>query len=251
MTVIESKIELNHILDSLSWDYTDVLVVHGYHSHVLMDFVRTQYKHKRIKKLVYSLNPGDTSLILKTKKEFESGEEYREEKKRRFIFTSERLGFARWEKGDLALARKLWLDRDMCRYLDVEGAFSTEDVKARLKEELFNDEKYHSQHWLIYDNRKRFFIGCCGLGDNRGNTRNYELEVYILPQYWKQGYGSEAVSKVLEYAFEQLGARKITVKYHPENKAMEKIAMANGFQVTDDEYSTIKKVFMKIGELSK
>ena len=25
MTVIESKIELNHILDSISWDYTDVL----------------------------------------------------------------------------------------------------------------------------------------------------------------------------------------------------------------------------------
>ena len=48
MTVIESKIELNHVLDSLSWDYTDVLVVHGYHSHVLMDFVRNEYKHKRI-----------------------------------------------------------------------------------------------------------------------------------------------------------------------------------------------------------
>ena len=74
MTVIESKIELNHVLDSLSWDYTDVLVVHGYHSHVLMDFVRNEYKHKRIKKLVYSLNPGDTSLILKNEMIFSTKE---------------------------------------------------------------------------------------------------------------------------------------------------------------------------------
>ena len=245
MTVIESKIELNHILDSISWDYTDVLVVHGYHSHILMDFVRNEYKHKRIKKLEYSLNPGDTSFILKTKKEFESGKEYIEEKGRKYIFTSEKLGFARWEQGDLKLARKLWLNRDVCEYLDVDGAYSVEEVKAKFREELTNEEKYHTQHWLLFDNTKRHFIGCCGLGDNKGNTRNYELEIYLLPQYWNKGIGKEAVKRTLEYAFEDLEARSIMVKYHPENTAMDKIVTECGFQLFDEQYSPIKKVFMK------
>lgn len=251
MTVIESKIELNHVLDSLSWDYTDVLVVHGYHSHVLMDFVRNEYKHKRIKKLVYSLNPGDTSLILKTKKEFENGEEYREEKGRRFIFTSERLGFARWERGDMALARRLWLNREICQYLEVDGAYSAEEVRERLNEELTNEVKYHVQHWLLYDVSKKHFLGCCGLGDNKGNTRNYELEVYLLPQYWNKGYGQEAVERVLKYAFEFLEARSVTVTYHPENLAMEKITRKCGFVLSDEEYSPVCRVFMKTCILSE
>jgi len=251
LTVIESKIELNHILDSLSWDYTDVLVVHGYHSHILMDFVRNEYKHKRIKRLVYSLNPGDTSFILKTKKEFENNEEYKEEKSRKYVFESERIGFARWQKTDLALARKLWMNREMCEYLDIEGAYSRQEVQARLREELTNEQKYHAQHWLLFDNTKKFFVGSCGFGDNRGNTRYYDLEVYILPEYWNRGYGKEAVKRVIDYGFEQLDARSITITYHPENTAMEKIAEAFEFKLMDEVYSPVKKVFMKICELSK
>lgn len=69
MTVIESKITLKNLLDTLSYEYDEILIVHGYHGRILMDYVRKEFKHKRIKQLIISLNPGETSYILKSREE--------------------------------------------------------------------------------------------------------------------------------------------------------------------------------------
>lgn len=71
MTVIESKVTLKKLLDTLSYDYDEVLIVHGYHGRILMDFVRKEFKHKRIKQIIISLNPGETSYLLKNKEEIQ------------------------------------------------------------------------------------------------------------------------------------------------------------------------------------
>ena len=69
MTVIEAQVALNQLIDSLGWEYDEILVVHGYHSGILQNFVRTQYRHKRVKQIILSLNPGDTSLLLRSRQE--------------------------------------------------------------------------------------------------------------------------------------------------------------------------------------
>jgi ribosomal-protein-alanine N-acetyltransferase len=50
----------------------------------------------------------------------------------------------------------------------------------------------------------------------------------ILPEYWGQGYGTEAVKKLLEYAFSILGLGMVTAYSHPDNIASERLALKLG-----------------------
>jgi len=64
MTIIESKIYLTQMLDNLSVNCKEVIVVHGYHSAILLNFVRREFFHKRIYRKILSLNPGQTIFLL-------------------------------------------------------------------------------------------------------------------------------------------------------------------------------------------
>ncbi len=247
MTVIESKIALNHLLDSLPWKCTELLVVHGYHSHVLMDFVRKEFKHDRIKKIVYSLNPGDTTFILKNKEEMMNRTVVKENN-RRYFMKSENLQFSRWEKGDLKLAKKLWQNKEVYKYL--ADTVSNDEVLAKLNEQIYNESKYHVEIWPVFDNRHNY-IGACGLLPFKGNRKKYELNVYINPEYWNKGFGNEACERVLEYAFDYLDANEIVASNNPENIAFEKILSKNGFVMVDDEYDERTKLFHPNYELTK
>lgn len=65
MTIIEAKIYITQMLEILSKDYSELVVVHGYHGKQLLNFVRNQYKHKRIERKMLCMNPGQTILLLK------------------------------------------------------------------------------------------------------------------------------------------------------------------------------------------
>jgi hypothetical protein len=64
MTIIESKIYLTQMLDAISNDYNEMVVVHGYHGRVLLNFIRNEFYHKRINRKLISLNPGQTIFLL-------------------------------------------------------------------------------------------------------------------------------------------------------------------------------------------
>lgn len=82
LTVIEAKILLDKTIDLLSFEYDEVLVVHGYHSNVLQNFVRKDYKHKRLKmKVLPFFNQGETTLMLYNKEEYKEVVDKRNKKK--------------------------------------------------------------------------------------------------------------------------------------------------------------------------
>ncbi|MBR2827382.1 MAG: GNAT family N-acetyltransferase [Erysipelotrichaceae bacterium] len=247
MTVIESKIALNHLLETLPFKCTELLVVHGYHSHVLMDFVRNEYTHARIKKKVFSLNPGDTTFVLKNRTEMQNRTAVREVT-RKYFMKSEDLQFSRWEKNDLLLAKRLWQNRDVFRYLADD--VTNDEVLSRLNTEMYNEGKYHVSCWPIFTNKNEF-LGACGLLPVKGNRKKYGLAVYILPEYWNRGFGTEACRRVLEHAFDYVGATEIVTDNNPDNIAYEKILDKLGFQMVDDEYNERTGLFHPNYRLTK
>jgi hypothetical protein len=64
MTIIESKVYLTQMLDAISNDYDEMVVVHGHHGRILLNFVRNEFHHKRINRKMLSLNPGQTIFLL-------------------------------------------------------------------------------------------------------------------------------------------------------------------------------------------
>lgn len=65
MTVNEAVSELNYFLEYVSDDTREVVVIHGYRQGKnLLQMVRNDFKHKKIKRKIVSMNPGITIFLL-------------------------------------------------------------------------------------------------------------------------------------------------------------------------------------------
>ena len=68
---------------------------------------------------------------------------------RDYFLVTERLGFSKWGRDDLELAKRLWGDPLVTRYICASGRFSEEDIAGRLKLEIANESRYgvQSRDW--------------------------------------------------------------------------------------------------------
>lgn len=67
-TKVEAKKLLDHTLDNLPSNISELVIIHGYQGgHVIKDLVLS-YRHHRISRVLKSLNPGQTSYLIKAKK---------------------------------------------------------------------------------------------------------------------------------------------------------------------------------------
>ncbi|MBR4396163.1 MAG: Smr/MutS family protein [Eubacteriaceae bacterium] len=66
-TIAEAENELDHFLDYLPDNVDEVRIVHGYKSgQALLTYVRTRYRHERIKQKIVTMNNGETIFLLNT-----------------------------------------------------------------------------------------------------------------------------------------------------------------------------------------
>ncbi len=66
MTVAEAKSALTNLLNSCDKSTHEIDVLHGYRGGTaLLNFVRKEFKHKRLERRILSLNQGMTTLVIK------------------------------------------------------------------------------------------------------------------------------------------------------------------------------------------
>ena len=80
-----------------------------------------------------------------------------------FFLQSDRLGFRHWTAEDLPLARSLWADARVARFIHAKGVFSQEEVAARLRREMDTQRRFGIQYWPAFLLASGAFVGCCGL----------------------------------------------------------------------------------------
>ena len=103
-------------------------------------------------------------------------------------------------------------------------------------------ERYENQlggmNALICKSRKRL-IGICGLLiQTVDGTEELEIGYSVLPEFWKNGYASEAAMKCRDYAFgHQISSSLISI-IHVDNKPSKKVAINIG--MTLDKETTYK-----------
>jgi RimJ/RimL family protein N-acetyltransferase len=66
-------------------------------------------------------------------------------------------------------------------------------------------------------------IGNIGLVKIDLNQKTAMIMYWLGEEYWKRGYGSEALNKVLDFAFDILGLRKISAEVYPGNEGSSKL----------------------------
>lgn len=154
--------------------------------------------------------------------------------KREYFLTTDRVGFSKWNQGDLALAELLWGDPEVTQYICATGKFSKEDIAERLNWEISNEWMNQVQYWPVFHQESGELIGCCGLRPR--DTSEYEIGFHLRPKYWRQGYAAESAGAVIRYAFTVLRAKKLFAGHHPDNIGSQGLLNKLGFHYIGDEY---------------
>ncbi len=130
-----------------------------------------------------------------------------------WVLETPRIGLRRLTEADRpAVARLDWLDTDR--------------VLARCLAEY--ETRGHAL-WALILKDGGAFAGLCGLLAQEVEGRG-ELEVgyHLLPDFRRRGLAAEAARAVMDYAFRQVGARRIISIILPDNAASIRVALGNG-----------------------
>ncbi len=153
---------------------------------------------------------------------------------REHFMQTERLRFGLWTKDDLPLARTLWGDPAVTRYISAAGVFSEEQIAARLALEVFNGEAYGVQYWPLFERESGELAGCCGLRPHV--IYGFELGVHLRPAFWGKGLAREACRAVIDHAFGELGAQTLFAGHNPRNERSRALLTSLGFVPIGEEY---------------
>ena len=153
---------------------------------------------------------------------------------REYFMKSERIGFSIWKSEDLPLAKLLWGDPEVTKYICASGVFSETDIINRLNLEISNYQKYKIQYWPIFLLSSNEFIGCCGLRPY--SEDELEIGFHIRPEFWRKGYAKESAKFVINYAFNVLKTKKIFAGHNPKNVISSKVLKSIGFHYVRDEF---------------
>ena len=152
---------------------------------------------------------------------------------------SPRLRFRAWADGDEPLARGLWGDADVMRYLH-QGPSSDAQIRDRLARETSNLAALGFQYWPMFLADSGQFVGCCGLKlcPYEGSPAAPELEVgfHLVPSMWGRGLATEAAEAAIRVAFGELGVRRLYAGHHPENAASGAVLHKLGFAFHRDVF---------------
>ena len=153
---------------------------------------------------------------------------------RTFFLRTDRIGFSRWQREDTALAKLLWGNPEVTKYICASGIFSADDIANRLECEIANDKEFGVQYWPVFSLDTGELIGCCGLRPH--GESEYEIGFHLRPEFWGKGYAQEAARAVIRYAFDELKADRLFAGHNPKNTASQKVLGRLNFVYTGDEF---------------
>lgn len=153
---------------------------------------------------------------------------------REFFLKTSRIGFSKWIISDTDLAKLLWGNPEVTKYICANGTFSMDEIANRLDTEILNESLYQVQYWPIFELTTNELIGCCGLRPHKADE--YEIGFHLRPEFWGQGYAEESANAVITYAFTVLKAKKLFAGHNPGNGKSRKLLNKLGFRYIGDEF---------------
>ena len=130
---------------------------------------------------------------------------------------------------DIDALYEIYADPEISLY--TENLYEDKDEERKyLREYIDNQYKYYEYGiWALVDKKSGALIGRAGLSLREG-FHNLELGFVIGKKYQRQGYGYEACSKIIDYAFNELSENKLMALCHRKNKASLGLLKKLGFK---------------------
>lgn len=120
-------------------------------------------------------------------------------------------------------------DPEVCRYLTWPPYESVEQVEAFLKKNWLPDyEKPDSYVWAIELNEIEQPIGSIGVVDLKEEIGAVELGYCIGRRFWNKGYMTEALSAVIRFFLEEVGAGRVSAEHDVNNPGSGRVMQKSG-----------------------
>lgn len=116
------------------------------------------------------------------------------------------------ERGMMDKLLKWFNDGEVMQYIAVYLPM-TEMAEEKWLEALGTTRKNTDTVFVIYvlDGENKIPIGTCGIHNIDWKNRDAEIGIAIgEKKYWSNGYGSEGIKLLIDYAFNQLNLRRIS-----------------------------------------
>jgi ribosomal-protein-alanine N-acetyltransferase len=116
------------------------------------------------------------------------------------------------------------------KYLDRPPLENLEAAEVFVEKMRTDFLEHQGISWMITLQKSREAIGTIGLWRFDKPNHRAEIGYMLLPDYWGQGFATEALKVILAYGFETLKCHSIEANVNPENEASKRLLMKLGFR---------------------
>jgi ribosomal-protein-alanine N-acetyltransferase len=134
---------------------------------------------------------------------------------------------------DLETLAALWADPEVTYYMG--GPRNYEEVLRILREDAQLDPQPVFDLRPVIEKKTGRMVGDCGILEKDIDGKKEHEVVYVLARSaWGKGFATEVASSLKDYAFDELGLKRITALIDPDNLKSEKVATKIGLKYEKD-----------------
>jgi ribosomal-protein-alanine N-acetyltransferase len=127
----------------------------------------------------------------------------------------------------------LWADPAVTRYMG--GPRNYEEVLKILREDAQVDPQPAFDLWPVVEKETGLMVGTGGILEKDIDGRNqYEIIYVLAKSAWGKGFATELASSLKDYAFNELGLKRVTALIDPDNLKSERVATKIGLRYEKD-----------------
>lgn len=122
-----------------------------------------------------------------------------------------------------------WMqDEEVSRYMFWKSSNHIKDTEEFVEYELGMLESDKWYRWLIFLKETDELVGTCLIYFNE-EENNWDISYNLAKKYWGNGYITEAMQKVMDYAVEKLHIKECIAIHAVENSASGNVIQKLGF----------------------
>lgn len=122
----------------------------------------------------------------------------------------------------------LWRHSESAKYMLWNVTTSEEDAQERMARTV-KFEETHPYTWLVYEKKSGQAIGFAGMEEIESGVFE-DMGVALGPDFVGHGYGKQIINAMVDFARDELGAKKFLLSYREGNEASKRLQASCGFQ---------------------
>lgn len=145
------------------------------------------------------------------------------------LLRTKRLCLRKMTEADAPRLFNIWSNPDVTKFMNIETFSSEEQAKEMIHflHELAAQNK--AIRYTIIENSTNQIIGSCGFNTLDFENSKAEIGYELDRPFWGNGYGREAISCLINEAFNHLNLMRIEAEVEPENLNSIKLLKKSGF----------------------